>query len=346
MRVTSLKVQHTRIHHQKSVSLAGGTTIITGSNGSGKTSLLEALYVAFQGTSFKGSDGDILRTGADWWRVDVAFDDGSQRSVLYEPSKQSGKKRIIIDDKTNYRLPQRLKLPVVLFEPDDLRLLNGSPERRRRFIDTFITRLDLEYAQSLRTYERALKQRNNLLKQPRVDRDQLFSWNILLSEHGAVVTQKRIAFIEEINKKLNDKYHAIARTNDTVSLHYSHTVIGNAAQKLLRELEQSTEKDIHLGYTSVGPHRHDVLFSLNETAAAATASRGEIRTYVLALKLIEIEITADLTGTDPLVLLDDVFSELDEARQHQLTLSNYQTVITTTHSTGHDKNAAVVQLGD
>ncbi len=160
--INRLTVYNLRCYEQFAIDLAPTVTVITGSNGSGKTSLIEALYIALQGSSFKGNDSDVLRRDAPWWRIEAEAE--QKRSVTFDPNLTSGRKKFIIDNKTLYRLPPRYKYPVVLFEPDDLRLLHGSPARRRQFIDRLISQLDPIFTLSLHKYERALRQRNNLLK--------------------------------------------------------------------------------------------------------------------------------------------------------------------------------------
>ena len=343
--ITTLHVKHIRSHREYSIDFSPEVTIITGANGSGKTSLLEAVYISLQGTSFRGSDGDLLQKDSPWWKIDVILNDQQTRTIKYEPEKTPSRKQFIIDSKTTARIPAKLKHPVVLFDPDDLRLLHGSPTRRRQFIDRFISQLNPLYGPSLRKYERAMKQRNNLLKSAYISDDQLFAWNIALAEHGAYIIEQRIAFIEQINQNLSGLYQDIAGTHDEVSIHYSHTFVGDIKQKLLNELHAHAERDRYLGNTSVGPHRHDVIFQINTSPALSTASRGEARTIVLALKFLEVEIIEKLTGKQPIILLDDVFSELDATRQKLLTsqLKGHQIIITsaTSHAGNHLTHVAI-----
>lgn len=337
--IQKLQVQNLRSHTAYVISFSPGVTIITGANGSGKTSLLEAIYVTLQGSSFKGSDSDMLRKETEWWRIDSTFEDLSTRVVKFDPSKVTSRKQFTIDDKTTARIPAKLKYPVVLFEPEDLRLLHGSPARRRQFIDRFISQLHPLYGPSLRKYDRALKQRNNLLKNAHIHDDELFAWNIALAEHGAFIIEQRIAFIEQLNQNLNQLYQDIAGTKDEVSIHYSHTFVGDIKQKLLNELHAHLDRDRYLGNTSVGPHRHDVIFQINNSPALSIASRGEARTIVLALKFLEVAIIEQLIDKRPIILLDDVFSELDATRQQLLTsqLKGHQIIITsaTSHAGEH-----------
>ena len=345
--IKSLTVHNIRTHDSFALSLSAQVTLITGMNGSGKTSLIEAIYIALQGSSFKGTDSDVLRRNQPWWRIDIVFTDDTTRVVKFDPSRPSGKKQFVIDQKTSYRLPPKYKYPVVLFEPDDLRLLHGSPTRRRQFIDHFISQLDPLYSATLRKYERALKQRNNLLKKPDTTQDELFVWNVALSEYGSYIIEQRVQFIEQINSHLNEAYNAIAQSDDMVSMHYSHTAIDTVKQKMLHELHVNSERDKHLGYTSIGPHRHDVIFRYNDVPALSVASRGEVRSVVLALKFLEVEIIEKLTGKKPIVLLDDVFSELDESRQAALMSNSLgtQLIIATTNShPSNDQHEHIVNL--
>jgi DNA replication and repair protein RecF len=332
--VTSIRVQNIRTHTDYTLDIASGVSVVTGSNGSGKTSLVEALHIALQGSSFRGGDNDILRDTAEWYRIDVMFADGSQRTVKFDPSRATGRKQFIIDEKTQYRISPRHKYPVVLFEPDDLRLLNGSPTRRRQFIDRFVSQLDPEYAVAIRRYDRALKQRNALLKQLTATSDALFAWNVSLSEYGAYVIARRIEFIARLNDRLNTTYETIAHAGDTVSVRYSYQYAEQLQQKLLADLHAYAEKDRILGFTSTGPHRHDVLFDFNNSPALSVASRGEVRSVVLALKFLEVDIIQSITGKVPIILLDDVFSELDNDRQNYLIAATTNNQIIITSATG------------
>lgn len=334
-----------RTHDMFTHTLSPNVTLITGRNGSGKTSLIEAVMIALQGSSFRGSDTDVLKYESPWWRIDIRSDEGD-RTVKFDPSKTSGRKQFVIDDKTSYRLTPANKYPIVLFEPEDLRLLHGSPSRRRQFIDRFISQLDSEYSQALRKYERALRQRNTILKQSYIQNDDLFVWNVALSEYGAIIIERRIEFIERLNAELDMTYNTIAQSSDMVSIHYSHTVIDNIKQKLLSELHARLERDKLLGYTSIGPHRHDVEFKFNAMPALSVASRGEVRSIVLALKFLEVDIIREITNKQPLILLDDVFGELDQDRQTHLAtkFQGSQIIMTSASSAAMIDEAAIINL--
>lgn len=343
--LSAISLQNLRTHEAYSLALSPQVTVITGPNGSGKTSLLEALHVVLQGSSFKGSDSEILRRDAPWWRIEAILD-GQQRIVTFNAEKATARKQFRADGRVMYRLSPKYKYPIVLFEPDDLRLLHGSPSRRRDFIDRFITQINPQYGVTIRKYERALRQRNNLLKRPEASPEALFAWDVSLSEYGAYIIEQRTAFIERINAQLNDQYRSIAHTDDMVTVHYSHTLIGDTKQKLINELTAHHHRDMAMGFTSVGPHRHDVTFAFNGSPALSVASRGEVRSIMLALKFIEVAIIEELLEKKPIILLDDVYSELDEKRRSQLidSIEEYQTIITDTHTMIIDARYKHVQL--
>ncbi len=341
MRIRRVAVQNIRCHEAKTVDLNDETTILVGNNGAGKTSIIESVYLALQGSSFKGSDADMLRRDAPWWRIDILLDDDTTRSVTFDPERPRGRKLFMVHDKKSYRLSPKDKYPVVLFEPEDLRLLHGSPSRRRSFIDHFLLQLDPTYSTTLRRYERALRQRNTLLKRDTVSASDLFVWNVTLSEHGAEIIERRIYAIELLNKTLSDNYNDIASTGDQVTVHYSHTSIDHSAQKLLGELEARLAYDKAVKYTSVGPHRHDVIFRFNDTPALSVASRGEVRSIMLALKRIEVEVITRLVGLEPIILLDDVFSDLDDGRKRNSIVHRGQVIATATALPADEASASV-----
>lgn len=331
-----IRLQNVRAYSDDTFQLSPYVTVISGRNGSGKTTIAEALYIASRGTSFRSPDSEVLKKGAEWWRIDTQHGD-VQRSVLYDPSKVGIKKNFIVAGTKKARLAPGQKLPLVLFEPDDLRLLGGSPARRRTYIDTVAGQLDPQFAYHARRYERALQQRNNLLKQARATPEELFVWDMVLSEAGAYMLQSRTAWLAEINRRIGLIYQDIASKAEPIEARYSRPLHSDdqshIQQYLLNHLHAAQGRDSLLGYTTVGPHRDDIQFLLNGADASHFASRGETRSIILALKMIEINLLIDILHSPPLVLLDDVFSELDEQRRRSLVRlsgSRVQTVITTT----------------
>ena len=319
MHVRRLRVQNLRVHHDRTIDFTDTVTLIIGQNGSGKTSLIEALYIALRGKSFKGVDEMIRREGKDWYRIDLETDE-EMRIVKHQ--RDGTKKTFEIGGKTHYRLVDRVKYPIVLFEPDDLRIISGSPARRRDYLDDVISQYDPHYMLVLRRYERALLQRNKLLKQPYVTSDELFAWNVALSRYGTDIIIARQELVAYINDRITEVYQTIAPTDDQIAIHYTYRT-SPSPQHLLTELEQVYERDRAIGATTVGPHRQDFTILFNDTPASSVGSRGELRTITLALKFIEAARIIEATSLHPLILLDDVFSELDHTRQERL-LSEFQ----------------------
>lgn len=342
--VRSLKVENVRSHDIFSTQLQERTTIITGKNGSGKTTLLEAIAVALMGKSFKGTDSELLRHEADWWRIDISLGD-QERVVKYEQSNQKKQKSFELNGKKTARLPNVQRYPVVLFEPDDLRLIHGSPSRRRNYIDKLASQLYPSYTRILNRYDKNLVQRNKLLKN-NMDNNQLFAWNVGLAKYGAQIIDTRIKVVRALEAEFNQIYMTIAKTDDSVRIDYLKDEQAYTEQRLLNELEGHTQKDKIIGYTSVGPHRHDILISLNDTLASRDASRGEVRTMVLALKFIEVELLEKVLEKKPIILLDDVFSELDQDRQTHLVtnLKNHQIIMTSVSAPKNLKDTKTIKI--
>ena len=332
MILKTLRVQNFRTHSDFILEIGEKSTLISGANGSGKTSLLEAIYFTLQGTSFRSSDKEILRNdGSSWFRIDLKDSKDSLRTVTFDNSLTSSKKQFLIDGNKKARLSANLRVPVVLFEPEDLQLLSGSPNRRRNFLDHFLAQIYPSFQLALSRYNKALKQRNNLLKSDNFSKIELFPWDLMLAEYGSEIISKRCEFIKLLNSKIENIYAEISGVKDSIEIQY----LGDNVSKseILAILSRNVERDKILGYTSFGPHKHDIQFIFNGKPAQNVASRGENRSLVLALKFIETDILAELTGKRPIVLLDDVFSELDNERQKLLTkhFSKYQTIITSTN---------------
>ena len=332
MILKTLRVQNFRTHSDFILEIGEKSTLISGANGSGKTSLLEAIYFALQGTSFRSSDKEILRNdGSSWFRIDLKDSKDSLRTIIFNDAVQKSKKQFLVDGNKKARLSANLRIPVVLFEPDDLQLLSGSPTRRRNFLDYFLSQIFPSFQLALARYNKALKQRNNLLKRDNVSKDEIFPWNLMLAEYGAEIISISQDFLELLNSKIEEVYFEISGVKDEIKIDY----LGEKVSKneILAILSENIERDKILGYTNFGPHKHDIQFIFNKKLAQNVASRGENRSLVLALKFIETDILADLTSKRPIVLLDDVFSELDDDRQKLLTkhFSKYQTSITSTN---------------
>ncbi len=317
MIIRSVKLANFRSHETFALQCKAQTTTIMGENGCGKTSILEAIYEALQGKSFRAVDREIVRRGEEFYRVELEYEDGRKVVVVYDGNK----KEFAVEDKKARRLPKKSRYPIVLFEPDDLHLVGSSPTSRRGYFDRVLGQLSEAYSVALARYSKALKQRNELLKEEAVDAGEMFAWNVLLAKHGVEVQQAREAGVRKINESLTEIYRSIAENDDRLELQYRSEV--GTESEFLDRLERDFERDSLLGHTSFGVHKDNYDFIFNGVSADGSASRGEVRSSVLALKFIEANMVVEVLGKKPLVLLDDVFSELDETRQKCL-VKNFQ----------------------
>jgi DNA replication and repair protein RecF len=332
--LVDIHLQHFRSYTDASFEVDPGVNIIVGPNGSGKTNLLEAILVLARGGSYRAKDAELKQFAAEWARLDGDVENGYSRTLKLEESGGSLKKSFEIGNQVFQRLSHQKQLPVVLFEPDHLRLLAGSPEMRRNFLDDVIEQTDANFAATRRHYHRVLAQRNALLKQGLLSaKSQLFVWNLRLSELAGKIVQERLKLIGQINGLATETYQGLSASNTSVTVEYmSNCPPNNYESSLLQRLETHLERDTMLGFTSNGPHRDDLLIRLDGKPSSEVASRGETRTLILTLKMIEAQLLRNLRAQPPMLLLDDVFSELDGKRRQALTnfLQPYQTFLTTT----------------
>lgn len=324
--IQSITLKNFRNHESYKLDFSKNPTLILGKNGWGKTSILEAIYIALQGKSFRSVDKEILKREAEYYRIEVKFSNNEKVVVTYDGVN----KKFLVKDKKYARLPKLNKYPVVLFLPEDLHIVATSPTRKREYFDRVIGQIDTEYSSALSRYTKALKQRNELLKQEFLSRDMLFSWDVLLAKYGVSIRKKRQEITTEFNRKLTAIYREIAKNDDEVEIQYDSYTGDVDESKYLRLLQLDYERDTLVGHTNFGVHKDDFNFIFNGTIADGSASRGETRSMVLALKFIEAEMLVSVLHKEPIILLDDVFSELDEERQKNLkeNFSKNQVVIT------------------
>ncbi len=315
MIIKNIKLVNFRNHSAFTLDCEPDITLIIGNNGFGKTSILEAIYISTRGKSFRATDSEIINLGSDFYRIELEYQNGEKIIVTYDGNDKFFH---ILDKKTKH-LPRNYKYPVVLFVPSDLNLISHSPSRRRDYFDNIISQLNEDYATSISKYEKALKQRNEILKKERPTKDELFSWNIMLSQYGIKILKRRVECIKEFNQKITSVYRSIAENQDEITINYKTDLKSFKEEDYLKQLEQNFIKDSYLGHTSFGIHRDDYIFNFNQKPANNSASRGETRSIILALKFIEADQVYQKTSLRPLVLLDDVFSELDASRRKALT---------------------------
>lgn len=331
--IAGIRLQNFRSYKDDSFEFEPGVNIIVGPNASGKTNLLESIMFSCIGTSYRAKDIDLISHDKPWARLDTDSTDGNHRTIKLELESIKAKKTIEIDGGKNLRMPKSKSVPFVLFEPNHLQMFHGGPELRREFMDNLLSQINPEFARNKNHYKRALVQRNSLLKSGVSSKDQIFVWNIRLSDLAGAIVAERLRLVNEINDRIQSIYSNLSGIKSSVSIKYKSKCNADSyASSMLKALESSYDLDLVRGFTSSGPHRDDIDVILNDSNVKESASRGEIRTIVLAMKIIEQQILEDATGQAPLMLLDDVFSELDGHRRRALTefLSGHQVFITTT----------------
>jgi len=322
--VSSVRLKNFRSHHEFALDFADDVTLIVGKNGTGKTSILEAIYLLCSGTSFKSTDKEMIKEGESELLAELCKTNGViRRAVIKEREKQ-----FKIGEEKSKRLSAKHRYPVVLFEPDDLNLIHRSPSSRRDYFDRFFGSLDPSFARATSRYKKALLQRNRLLKSGFASRENLYAWDTILASYGAEILAKRAFGANNINQRLEEAYNTISDVPATVQLKYTGRVI--EAQEYLAALEANFTRDVAVGVTTFGPHRDDFAYLFNNKPADGTASRGENRTIIISQKFIEAEEQTNAQNLSPLILLDDVFSELDAKRQTALmsNFASHQIIIT------------------
>ncbi len=338
MTITSAHLQNYRSYIDDVFEFSPDVNIIVGPNASGKTNLLDALYFIASGGSIKLSRDSIIRDEQAWARVDGLTSTNQARVIKVDPNEKSVP--ILIDEKKYKKLPFDMVLPVVLFEPNHLYFITTSPEMRRQLIDEILDKTDSEFNRLKNTYQRTLKQRNSLLKQPLQQvKKQIFAWDIRLSELAGNYVKKRQDLLRKINDDISNVYSAIASKKNKLELRYESKVVGvDYASKLLFLLQQKLELDHMRGFTGYGPHRDDIAIVINTKDMRDVASRGETRSILLTLKVIESQILEKVHQKKPIFLLDDVFGELDNSRRKRLIefMRTNQTFITTTDADAID----------
>lgn len=331
MIINLVELTNFRSYSEARFELGTESTLVVGPNASGKTNLLEALYVLATTRSFRAAERNLVRNGSDFFRV-TAWSDRYEYALGYRADPVEKK---VTWGGVKKTLSGHLgEIPVTLFEPAHLEVLSGPPEGRRRYVDFILLQTDKTYAKTIQTYRRLLRQRNALLEAAPVGlRDQLFSWNIRLAEAAGWIASRRGELIRSLNEIVPTVYSDIAGSAVPIELEYIYSVSPNNYETdFLAALEKNLPRDLAAGFTTIGPHREDWKVRFKGANLGAVASRGETRSLVLALKLVEMDYLEMKIGQTPLLLLDDVFSELDRRRRAALLerLRGRQSVITTT----------------
>ena len=315
------------------LELSPGINIFYGDNAQGKTNLLEAAYMCSTGRSIRTkTETQLIRFGKDLAHIRTyAFLETIAKRV--DVHLEGGKKRLAVNGFPVKKMSEFFgSISAVMFSPEDLRLIKGGPSERRRFMDMEICQMSRVYCADLQNYHKALKQRNMLLKSKEKNGsafDLLDVWDGQLVSYGRRIIRTREKFCLKLNDKAGRLHSGITGFGEELEIKY---VPSCAIDDLEEKLRESRARDLVLGTTSKGPHRDDLSFIINGRDARDFGSQGQQRTACLSAKIAEIELIAEETGESPILLLDDVLSELDEKRQGFLleNTGNVQTIVTCT----------------
>lgn len=334
MIIKSIQLSNFRNYEKLDINFDSGTNILYGDNAQGKTNILEAAYLSGTTKSHKGSkDREMIRFGSDEAHIRTVVSKNEKEYRIDMHLRQHGSKGVAIN-----RVPIKKAselfgiLNIVFFSPEDLNIIKNGPAERRRFIDFELCQLDRIYLSNLGKYNKTLVQRNKLLKdiayRPEL-LDTLQIWDMQLLEYGKLVIKKRREFVEKLNDIIGDIHSSISGGREKLILRYEPNIDDILFED---ELLRARNKDLKLCQTTVGPHRDDMLFSIDGVDIRKYGSQGQQRTSALSLKLSEIDLVKQNINNTPVLLLDDVLSELDSNRQNYLlnSITDIQTIITCT----------------
>lgn len=343
-----MKLKYLRLfnfRNYKSLDFIPGENInvLYGLNASGKTNLLESIYMSIRANSFRNQkDRDLINIGENSSSIITRYNiENFKDDYRVEISNFENKKLFINDEKVNTKEYRKSRF-VVLFSPEDLNMIKYSPKDRRKFLDDLLSNIDLNYDFYMYRYRKLLFERNKLLKSC-TDKNLLDVYDREIVKNGTKIIIMRLKTIKKLNEIAKKHYKNIS--GDDLNITYLSTVPILTEERELTEnylkfLKSSLSKDIEKKYTTIGPHRDDLDFKINKYSSKSYGSQGEQRSIVLSLKLSEADLIKELYKTNPILLLDDVFSEIDSNRSRYLlySLKNLQTFITTTETSNFLKS--------
>ncbi len=334
MIIKSIELADYRNYEELNLTFDRGTTILYGNNAQGKTNILEAVYVAATTKSHKGSkDKEIIRFGKEEAHIRTYVEKEGVETRVDMHLRKAGSKGIAIDGQKIKRAADLLGLcNVVFFSPEDLGIIKNGPSERRRFVDMELCQLDNIYLNDLNNYNKIVNQRNKLLKDMYLSpglKETLGIWDMQLVAYGSKIIERRKLFVSQLNEIIYEIHKRLSGGKEELKIKYQpDTSVEDFESKLFMNMD----RDMKMKMTSVGPHRDDFVFQIGGMDARKFGSQGQQRTAALSLKLAEIELVKKITGDTPVLLLDDVLSELDSSRQQLLLegMGDIQTIITCT----------------
>lgn len=331
LRVTKLRLTGYRSYDVLDFSPHSGLNVIFGANAAGKTNILEAIFLSALGRSHRTAhDAELIGHSLSGAYVGVELEGLSGRRNIEIKLRCGERKQIFIDRLKAERIGELMGvLNVVMFSPEDLELVKAAPERRRRFMDMELCQLRPAYFFRLQKYNLALRQRSALIKESfpnRPNPELLDMWNEQLARLGGEIMRDRAGFIGELGRIASDIHARISSGAERLDVAYSPNVdfdADDAQQRLYYALDASIGEDLRRGYTTRGPHRDDIMLKLGGSDVRIYGSQGQQRTAALSVKLSELTLIKQIKGEPPVLLLDDVLSELDRARQRALLSSAF-----------------------
>ena len=335
-RVTALRAQGFRNLEPLLFEPGPHFNVIHGDNGAGKSNLLEAIHYLGALRSFRGAKtDDLVALGSERAVLDAAIDGGPAPHKLRIEIGRSQRRRLQLDGKRPRSTSAWYHtVRMVLFHPGDLVLASGSADKRRAFLDRMLEQMDPIYSSTLGSYEKALRSRNRLLKEERVDRRSILAFDAILSKAGAVIGQARRRLIDDLGPRVERAFSEVFAGDTPLGVRYLPRV-EPSEEAISDALAHSFDKDRARGFTTDGPHGDDLELRLHDVGARHHGSQGQHRTIVLALKTAELDLLTERTGRVPILLLDDVSSELDRSRNRRffevLSHAGGQVFLTTTH---------------
>lgn len=334
MKIKQLKLKNYRNYDLLDLEFDSSTNIFYGDNAQGKTNILESIYLCGTTKSHRGTkDRDLIKFGEEESHIEAVVEKNEVPFKIDIHLKKNSPKGIAINKMPIRRASELFGIiNIVFFSPEDLNIIKNGPSERRRFIDLELAQLDKVYLSDLSNYNRIVNQRNKLLKDS-YNRQELLEtldiWDMQLAQYGNKIINRRNLFIYQLNEIAGKVHERLTGGKEFLNISYEPS---NGNKDLEQAIKNNREKDIKMKSTSVGPHRDDICFMTDEVDIRKFGSQGQQRTAALSLKLSEIELVKQVTKDTPILLLDDVLSELDKHRQNYLldSICDVQTLITCT----------------
>ena len=340
MKIKKLFLQNFRNYESEHFEFSDGLNVLFGKNAQGKTNCAEAVFYLCTGASLRiRHDKQLIRMGAEYAYIQAEAENRYGK-VTIEATIYENKREIRVNGSKIAKNADLMgHINSVFFSPGELRLIQDGPDERRRFMNISISQTSPAYYTALLRYNKILDQRNTLLKNHDTSLilDTLPVWDEQLCQYAAVIVKKRAEFLDQLAPYAKEYHSLLTDGVEELIVKPDRKYEGEEAEiakTLMRRLENNYEKDLRLGYTTVGPHRDDLDVTINGIDAKAYASQGQMRTAALALKLAEVQIFKSLSGEYPILVLDDVMSELDLKRRKKLLscIADVQTILTCTHA--------------